>query len=329
MRIWNSSISLALGYRSCNGDNSAMTAPLQKKPPLTPKYWGEWLLVGLLGLLGKAPQSVGLAISVPLGWLMARLMKRRRLIAQRNIERCFPELSGTSRDRLLADHFNALARMVFEVTWAWSGSVRRLEKLARYEGLEHIEREIARGQGVLAYTAHVTCLEMGGRLAAFKVRNAAGVYRPLKHPVIEWYQNRSRAKYSHRAISKRDMRSAVRFLRGGGVMWYAPDQDFGAARSVFAPFFGIQTATLEGTQRLVELSGCRVVPMYPIYDRESRKYIIRFFPALENFPSGDIVQDLTRINLLMEKQIRQAPEQYWWIHRRFKTRPEGEAPFYD
>ena len=113
------------------------------------------------------------------------------------------------------------------------------------------------------------------------------------------------------------------------MLWYAPDQDFGPERSEFAPFFGIQTATLGALVRLVERSGCKVVPMFTAFDEKSRKYIARFQPPLEDFPSGDIKADLARINQLMEEHIRVYPAQYWWIHRRFKTRPDGEPPFYD
>jgi KDO2-lipid IV(A) lauroyltransferase len=129
-------------------------------------------------------------------------------------------------------------------------------------------------------------------------------------------------------ISKRDMRAAIRYLRGGGVLWYAPDQDFGPKQSEFVAFFGIPAATLVATVRLVELTGCRVVPMFPRYDAPTGQYVVTFHPPLDDFPSGDIVKDLARVNALLEEQVRAAPEQYWWIHRRFKTRPQGESPFY-
>jgi KDO2-lipid IV(A) lauroyltransferase len=306
-----------------------MATASTERPPLSPSYWLSWMLVAFLWLLGKTPQRLGLAITIPLGTLLFHLMLRRRRIAERNIERCFPELTGEERRRLLKAHFRSLARMVFETAWSWSGSPRRLVRMGQYEGLEHIDEAKKKGGGILVITAHVTCLEIGGRLAAIHLPEARGVYRPLNNPVVEWYQNRSRAKYTQGSISKRDMRSVVRFLRGGGVIWYAPDQDFGAKRSVFVPFFGIQTATLEATGRLVEMSGCTLIPMFPVYDPSSRKYVVRFYPAIENFPSGDLHEDLARLNKFTETLIRQAPEQYWWIHRRFKTRPEGEPPFYD
>jgi KDO2-lipid IV(A) lauroyltransferase len=306
-----------------------MAAVRPTRPPLSPRYWPGWFGVGLLWLLGKTPQPVGLALSHPLGVLMRVLMGKRRRIAERNIERCFPEYGAEARTRLLGDSFRSLARMLFEVPWCWSASDRRIRRMGHIEGMEGLQAAIAEGRGVLVVTAHLTCLEMGGRILAPQVAEAAGMYRPLRSPVLEWYQTRSRLRYVQRMISKRDMRGAIRFLRKGGVLWYAPDQDFGPDESVFAPFFGIETATLLATERLVRLTGCSVIPMFPLYDESARHYTVLLGEPLPDFPSGDTVADLARINALMEAHVRRAPEQYWWIHRRFKTRPAGEPPFYD
>jgi KDO2-lipid IV(A) lauroyltransferase len=130
-------------------------------------------------------------------------------------------------------------------------------------------------------------------------------------------------------IKKDNPRKAIRILKKGGVVWYAPDQDFGADQTTFAPFFGIQTSTLLATRRFPALTGCAVVPMFPRYEEGTGTYVMTVFPALENFPTDDVLADLTRVNAIMEEQARKVPEQYWWIHRRFKTRPPGEPPFYD
>lgn len=279
--------------------------------------------------MGKLPQRVGLALSVPLGALLRVVMGRRRRVAQRNLERCFPECSAKERADLLAAHFRALARMLFEICWAWSASARRVARWGRWEGVEHIEKLRAEGRGILLITVHMTCLEMGGRLAAFKTPEVRGVYRPLENPVIEWYQNHGRERYVDSSISKRDLRPAIRHLRKSGMVWYAADQDFGAERSLFVPFFGIETATLEATLKLIRVSGCAVVPMFPAFDPVSRTYTVSFDAPLENFPGDDKREDLARLNRLFEEKIRRVPEQYWWIHRRFKTRPPGEPAFYD
>ena len=305
----------------------AATRPI--RPPLTPRYWPGWLAVGLLWLLGKTPQAVAVALTLPLGALMRGLMRKRRRIAERNIERCFPGYSASQREHLLRNSFRSLARMLFEVPWAWSASERRIRRMGHIEGLEPALAALAEGRGVLLVTAHLTCLAIGARILAVPFAKSAGVYRPLRSPVLEWYQKRSLLRYVERMISKRDMRTAIRFLRDGGILWYAPDQDFGPKESVFVPFFGIQTATLLATERLVRLTGCTVIPMFPLYDESTRHYTVQLGEPLQDFPSGDTVADLSRINALMEAHVRRAPEQYWWIHRRFKTRPAGEPPFYD
>ena len=303
-----------------------MTAP-GNRPSLAPRNWPGWVGVGFIWVLGKLPQRVGLWLSVPLAWALWALMRHRRRIAGCNIKRCFPAMGEAERRALLKACFRSLARTLFEIAWSWSAADVRILTLGHVEGLEHCLAAQRGGRGVLLVTAHMSCLEMGGRLLGQSMP-AAGIYRPLRSPVLEWFQTRARLRYGTAMISKRDTRSAVRLLRDGGAVWYAPDQDFGREQSVFAPFFGIQTATLSATRRLAQMTGCAVVPMFPVYDVATRLYTLRILPALESFPSDDPVVDLGRINRIMETHIRAAPEQYWWIHRRFKTRPEGEPPFY-
>jgi len=298
-----------------------------KRPSLAPRNWPGWIGISFIWLVGKFPQRLGLWLAVPLASLLHRGMKKRRFIAERNIERCFPEFPDDQRQQLVRDCFRSLARTVFEIAWSWSASDRRFRKFGSVVGEENYRAACEGGRGVLMVTAHMTCLELGGRLLGETIP-IGGIYRPLKSPVLEWFQNRGRLRYGTMMISKRDMRSAIRVLRRGGTIWYAPDQDFGREQSIFAPFFGIQTATLLATQRLARLTGCAVVPMFPVYDPVSRRYTAQIQPALDAFPSDDEQADLARINAIMESHIRTAPEQYWWIHRRFKTRPEGEPPFY-
>lgn len=288
------------------------------------------MLVGLLWLMGRLPMRLGMLLAVPLGNLARLLMKRRREIAQRNLQRCFPDWDDERRDALLKRHFHSLGRMLFETAWSWTVADRRFARFGEIERREYADQALASGKGLLIISAHFTTLEIGGRMAARPFRGVHAIYRPLRNPVIEWYQNRCRKKqYLAGVIPKRDMRSAVRILKQGGIIWTAPDQDFGASLSGFAPFFGIETATLLATARLARMTGCKVLPLFPHYDPELRRYRARFYPVLEDFPSGDDRADLARINALIEEQVREVPEQYWWIHRRFKTRPPGEAPFYE
>jgi KDO2-lipid IV(A) lauroyltransferase len=316
-----------LGLERISKDNSQMLTEAGPRPPLTPKYWPGWLLVCFVWLLGRTPVRLGLMLTVPLGALMHKVMKSRRRIAQRNVQRCFPDASDSEHEAMVRGCFRSLARALFETAWTWTSSERRMRRMGHVEGLEQVEEVLSKGRGVLIVTAHISCLEIGARLLAMELE-VAGIYRPLRSPVLEWYQNRSRLSYGAAMISKREIRSAIRLLRKGGAVWYAPDQDFGREQSVFTPFFGIPTATLLATHRMAKMTGCAVLPMFPVYDEKTRHYTVRILPVIESFPGTDISADLGRINQIMEAHIRTNPEQYWWIHRRFKTRPEGEPPFY-
>lgn len=289
-------------------------------------------MVALLWLLGQMPVTLGQYLAHPLGGLMRLLMGRRRKVAQRNLQRCFPELEPEQQQKLLQDSFYALARAVFEMAWAWCGASKRIARVSQLEGMEHLAAVQQNGQGVLLMSLHSTCLEIGGFIVGVAMKRrgwvAAPMYRPLKNEVVEWYQNRGRLHYADGLISKRNLRSAIRQLRKGNIVWYAPDQDFGPDQTAFAPFFGIQTASLLATHKLAALTGCAVVPMFPFYDTAMKKYRVLLSPALEDFPGEDELTDLTRINKITEDMIRTAPDQYWWVHRRFKTRPTGEPPFY-
>ncbi len=298
------------------------------RPSFAPRNWGGWLSILPFVILGRLPRRMGLWLVSPIGPLAFRFAHRRREIARQNLERCFPEWSEEKQLRVLRASFDSIARMIVETAWCWSGPLKQSLGLGRVHGMEGLVAAEQRGKGVLLVTGHSTCLEMGARIIAHN-RDAGGVYRPLKSPVMEWYQNHGRLRYVDFMVSKRSAKGAVRSLRAGRLLWYAPDQDFGSQQSAFAPFFGIQTASLIATHRLPRMTGCAVVFMYPVYNQEDDKYDIHLSPALENYPSEDPVADLTRINSMIEEQVRKAPEQYWWIHRRFKTRPEGEKPFYE
>lgn len=284
-------------------------------------------MVGLLWFLGRLPRALGRALLAPLGPVMFRALRSRRRIAERNIAACLPELNAAEREAMVRASFHALARGVVEMAWCWAGQPRDWRELAEIRGLHHLRAVEERGESLLIVTAHVTCLEIGARVLGEQA-SGRGIYRPLGNPVVEWYQNRGRSRYVNGMITKRDLRGAIRYLKGGGVLWYAPDQDFGPRESVFAPFFGVQTATLLATHRLPRITGCRVVTMMPRYDSASKRYIIEVSPPLDDYPSNDPEVDLARVNALLEAQVRKAPEQYWWVHRRFKTRPPGAPDFY-
>ena len=277
-------------------------------------------------VLGLLPLGLSRAVLRPLGPVLEGLMRRRARVVDRNLAWCFPELNDSLRQALRRAHFRQLTDSLAETALVWCRPGRLDRRFGELVGLDHLRAAQASGQGVLILTAHATCMELGARLVGEHVQ-ARAIYRPLRHVVLERFQNRGRGRYAEAMIARDNVRAMVRHLRAGGVLWYAPDQDFGPDRSLFAPFFGLPTATPKGLLDLVRLGRARVVPMYPLKKPDGR-VVVHFEPAWEDWPSGDAVADLARFNAWVERWVRAHPAQYWWLHRRFKTAPPGDPDRY-
>jgi KDO2-lipid IV(A) lauroyltransferase len=262
-----------------------------------------------------------------LGRLLMRLMARRRDIAATNLALCFPDMPAAERADLLTRNFQSLGMALIETAMCWWSSRHSLEPLARVQGLQHLRDAVARGKGVILLSCHFDHLELGGRLLAMHEPFHV-MYRKQKNPLFDEIMRRRRLYHFEKAIDRKDIRGFVNSLKQGLPVWYAPDQDYGPKHSVFAPFFGVSAASITATARLAQMSGAAVVPFFTRRLANDKGYEVDLYPALENFPSGDAVADATTINTLIEQQIRKSPEQYLWIHRRFKTRPEGSPRLY-
>jgi KDO2-lipid IV(A) lauroyltransferase len=263
-----------------------------------------------------------------IGLALLKLPTNRKHIAKRNIELCFPELNSDKQAALLRDNFISMGIAIMELGMAWWWSKRRFSKLVQFEGLDNLSH--FNGQGVILLSIHHTTLEVGAAAIAM-VSERDGMYRAHGNPVYDYMQIKGRLHKSSeesRLFERRDVRGTMKALKAGRTVWYAPDQDYGIKQGVFAPFFGIQAATVYATARLAEKTGARVVPFTHIRLPGNQGYKVCVHPALENFPTGDDIADATRINGLVEQFIRQQPDQYLWAHRRFKTRPAGEPDFY-
>ncbi len=294
---------------------------------LGPRYWGTWAAFGLLRLAVLLPYPWQLALGRVVGRLLFHVLGRRRRIAERNLALCFPEQAPDARDRLLRAHFASVGTALFEVALAWWACDHRVAALGRVEGLEHLDRALAAGRGVILLSAHFTMLELGARLLRLH-RAFRPMYRPSRNPVSDWVMLRSRERHVEQAIDRRDVRATLRALRQNQPVWYAPDQDYGREHSVFVPFFGVPAATITATARLAGISGAAVVPFFQHRLPSGQGYLVTLEPALEGFPSGDAVADAARVNRIIEDRVRAHPEQYLWTHRRFKTRPPGEPRWY-
>lgn len=286
------------------------------------KGWLTHLGLWPIRLLGRCRVHTARTLTRWLGPVLERLMARRRRIVDQNLAWCFPTLSDEERQALRHDHFRHLAEAVGEIAVAWGQDAPIRAEDGHVLGLSHVQAVQATGRGVLLVTGHTVCLEWAARVFG-EAKVSSGIYRPLSNPILERFQNQGRARYAEKMFDRDDLRGMVRHLRAGGVLWYAPDQDFGPKRSVFAPFFGIETATMKALPELARLGRAVVVPMYPIKNKATGQVVVHIEPPWWDFPTEDAVADATRFNAFLERYIRQAPAQYWWLHRRFKTSPEG------
>ena len=218
--------------------------------------------------------------------------------------------------------------MLAEFALAWMGSQRAIERIpVAFEGLEHLEVARRDGAGVLLVGAHFSHLELCARLVSQRIR-IAGMYREHADAAFEWAIKRARLLYADAMFAKHEIRQSVRYLKGGGTIWYAPDQDMRGKDAVFAPFFGVPASTITATHHLARLSGARVIAFF--HRRTAAGgYAIRLEAPLEGFPGSDVVADTARVNAAIERMVREAPAQYLWLHKRFKTRPPGMPPLYD
>lgn len=284
--------------------------------------------MGVIWLLARLPFRWLIALGRLLGRLTARLPGERRHVAKRNLELCFPELDDTARARLLRATLADLGLMFVEFALAWMGSERAIARIpCAIEGLEHLQRCRAEGRGVLLVGAHFSHLELCARLVSQRIR-IAGMYRVMDNPVFERAVLRARLRYADAMFTKEDIRRTVRYLKAGGTVWYAPDQDMRGKDSVFVPFFGIPASTITATHHLARLSGAAVIPFFHQRRQDGRGYVLRLEAPLENFPGEDVAADTTRVNTIVERMVREAPQQYLWVHKRFKSRPPGQAPLY-
>lgn len=279
-----------------------------------------WLLHFLpLWALNPLGQALGLAFYA--------LGRERRRVARINLRLCFPELSGRERERLVRRHFRAFGRSFLERGILWWSSAERIRRLVRIEGMEHWQA--VRDRPVIWFAPHFVGLDMGGARLALDA-NAASMYSAQKNPVFDRLLLKGRTRFNEqRLFSRQDgVREVVKAIREGRPLYYLPDMDFGPRDSIFVPFFGVPAATITGLSRLARMGRAVVVPAVTWQLPGGQGYVLRFYPAWENFPSDDVAADTRRMNAFIEDRVREMPEQYFWLHKRFKTRPPGEPRLY-
>jgi KDO2-lipid IV(A) lauroyltransferase len=273
------------------------------------------------------PLAVLARIGALLGSLLHLLGRERREVCETNLARCMPALSVAERKRLAKQHFRAQGRAILERGLLWWAPRRRILDLIRVRGIEHVEK--LRGTPVILLAPHFLAMDAGFTRLCCDL-DLTGIYANQKSSPINAMLLKGRTRFGKQRIFSRQqgVRGTLKALREGVPLYYLPDQDYGPRDAIFTPFFGVPAATITGLSRLARLAGARVVPCVTRMLPGGQGYELHCDPPWENFPSGDDAADARRMNAYIEQRVLEMPEQYNWAHKRFKTRPPGEAPFY-
>jgi len=290
-----------------------------------PQHWPMWLGLAFLWCADKLPWPEKRVIARGLGWFVFEIVRVRRRVVFTNLRLCFPEKSPGEIHTLARAHYDSLALGLFEVCAGWWAKTPDLPP-CRIIGLENLHVALARGHGAILLTAHFTTLEIGGRFMS-ETRKMGGLFRDPNNPVVAHLMRGQRARHLSPAIHFDDLRGLVRGLRANAPIWYAPDQGKRSKSSEILPFFGVPAITNTATSKIAEMTGAAVVPFF-VRREADQSYTLTLHPALENFPTSDVAADAIRINRLIEENVRLCPEQYFWVHKRFKARGPGYPEVY-
>ena len=284
------------------------------------------LTLGLLWLLHFLPQRLLARVGQGIGLAFMALGRERRRVAQVNLALCFPELTPRQRQKLARQHFMAAGRALAETTIAWWSSAARLCSLARLEGAEHLHNACESGPTII-FAPHFVGVDILAIRLSIE-RNAISMYSRQKNPVFDRFLVSRRMRFRPiRLVSRQDgIKPVIRGLREGLPFFFLPDMDYGARHAVFVPFFKVPAATIDALPRLAAATGAKILPV--IVTQLRRGYVIRFFPVWSDYPGADVLRDTARMNEFIEEHARASPEQYYWLHKRFKTRPPGEKRLY-
>ena len=284
------------------------------------------LTLGLIWLVHFLPFRAIAAIGDALGVVAFWAIAERRRVTRINLEKCFPHMGARERERLARAHFRAFSRSLIDRGVLWWGTPQRIRRFVQLEGNEHLDG--ARAERVVILAPHFLGLDAGGSRLSLEHSPAASMYSRQKDPLFDEFLVRGRGRFGVRLFPRQaGFRTVLREVRSGARFYYLPDMDLGAKGAVFVPFFGVPAATTVGLSYIARATGAKIVPcvtrMLP-----RGGYVARVYPAWTDFPSGDDVADARRLLAFIEERVREMPEQYLWMHKRFKTRPEGEASFY-
>jgi KDO2-lipid IV(A) lauroyltransferase len=294
-----------------------------------PRTLPSRLAVAVFWLLHFLPLPALAAVGKAFGCLLGLLGRRRREVVRINLELCFPGLSAAERERLVGDHFRVLGRSILERGVLWWGRRERLERLIRIEGAEKLRARLDAGRPVILLAPHFVGLDAGGVAVAMRF-DSLSMYAEQANPGFDRLLLEGRRRFGDQLLLTRQdgIRATVKAMKAGRPFYYLPDLNTRRREAVFVPFFGVPAATTDGLSRLARIAGAAVLTCVTRMLPGGQGYLAEIGDAWENFPTGDVRADTARMNAWIETAVRAMPEQYYWVHRRFKTRPEGEAEPY-
>jgi KDO2-lipid IV(A) lauroyltransferase len=294
-----------------------------------PWHWPSWAAVGLFRLLALLPFRAQSALGKGIGWLGFLLAGQRRQVARINLSICLPELDAAQREALLCEHFGWLGVAAVCQGLSWSAPPARVARLVRFQHPERLESLLQSRRPVILLVPHFLGLELAATALSALVHPGMYMYQRIRNPVIDAQMRRARTRFGAIPVERQDdLRGLIRIIKTGVPFFYLPDQDPGRRRGVFVPFCGVPAATVPTLGRLARLSGAVVLPTFARFLPRGAGLEICFDRAIEAFPSHDVEFDAARMNQVIEARLRSMPAQYFWVHRRFKTRPEGAEPIY-
>lgn len=294
---------------------------------LSPSTWPAWIGLGLLRIVCWLPHSLALSIGRSIGRLVHFFGGERRAVVRRNIELCFPDFTPEQRDDLARRHFEALGMSLIEMGLGRWATDEQLTGLTTLEGADHVLQAVNDGKGVILLSAHFTTLEISGRVLKLNIPPFDAVYRRSRNPFTTEVLRTGRERSAATTIEKRDIKSMVRRLRDGGIVWYAPDQSYNRKGAEVINFFGVPSMHTTATSTLARLGKAVTIPYFP-QRLPNGRYHLRLLPPLDDFPSDDLTADTNQYVRVLEEQIRRCPEQYFWVHRKFKDLPDSYPDYY-
>lgn len=285
------------------------------------------IAVGIVWLLHFLPLRVFARIGSGLGGLFYYFARERRNVCLINLTRCFPQMPERERIAIAKAHFRAFGRTLLERSILWWAPRHEILRIVRVVGLDRVLA--LKGRPLILLAPHFVGLDAGCTRLTCEL-DMAGIYAKQKDPWFNALLLSGRLRFGNAlAISRQDgVRPAIAAVKKGYPFYYLPDQDYGARDAVFVPFFGVPAATITGLSRMARITGARVLPVVTRMLPGGEGYEVTCYPAWANFPSGDDAADARRLNAFIEERVREMPEQYFWTHKRFKTRPAGEAKWY-